>query len=159
MMNLYVLVNKVNKFLKMSCTDKDILIGAFLLTGIIRFSILFVTFSKLAKLCGKYDEESTYNLPDKQISIGNKVGYLVYSVSKYTPWESKCLVKALTAQIMLRKKKISSTVYLGVAKDENKKLIAHAWLRCGKNIITGNDERYGFTTVAKFANHIGEVKK
>lgn len=159
MMNLSPLIYRGRKFLNISWTDKRMLIEVFFLTGIIRFSILFVAFRKLAKLSGKYNEESCDDLCDEQIYIGNKVGYLVYVVSKYTPWESKCLVKALTAQIMLRRKKISSTVYLGVAKDENKKLIAHAWLRCGKNIITGDHERYGFTIVAKFANRVGEVKK
>lgn len=159
MMNLYALVNKGNKFFGISLTDKLMIIEAFFLTGIIRFCILFVPFSKLGKLSGKYNEESVYRLHDKEIFIGNKVGYIVYLVSKYTPWESKCLVKALTAQTLLRRRKITSTVYLGVAKDQNKKLIAHAWLRCGENIITGDDERYGFTMVAKFANHTRKVKE
>ena len=159
MMNLYALVNKGNKFFGISLTDKLMIIEAFFLTGIIRFCILFVPFSKLAKLSGKYNEESVYKLHDKQIFIGDKVGYIVYLVSKYTPWESKCLVKALTAQTLLRRRKITSTVYLGVAKDQNKKLIAHAWLRCGENIIAGDDERYGFTMVAKFANHARKVKE
>jgi len=139
--------------------DKRIIIEAFFLTGIMRFSILFIAFNKLAKLSGKYNEESVDTLSNEQIDIGDNVGHIVYLVSNYTPWESKCLVKALTAQRMLRRRKISSTVYLGVAKNENKNLIAHAWLRCGKKNITGDDERYGFTMVAKFANHIGEVKK
>lgn len=159
MMNLYILVNKVKKFLKVSWIDKLIITEAVFLTGIIRFSILFVAFSKLAKLSGKYNKESVHNINNKQISIGNRIGIVVQKVSKYTPWESKCLVKALTAQTMLRTRKIPSTVYLGVAKDEDKKLIAHAWLRCGENIITGGDERHGFTMVAKFANHIGKVRE
>lgn len=158
-MNLSPLINRAYKFFKISWEDKRMLVEAFFLTGLIRFSILFIPFNKLAKLSGKYNEESSDNLYEKQIFMGNKISFLVKLVSKYTPWESKCLVKALTTQIMLRRKQISSTVYLGVAKDEKKGLIAHAWLRCGKNIITGDDERYGFTMVAKFANHSGELKK
>ena len=158
MMNLSVLVNKVRKFLKVSWTDKMMIIEAVFLTGIIRFSILFVAFSKIAKLSGKYNKDSVFSINNKQISIGNRIGLVVQIVSKYTPWESKCLVKALTAQTMLRIRKIPSTVYLGVAKDD-KKLVAHAWLRCGENIITGGDECYGFTMVAKFANHIGKVRE
>ena len=159
MMNLYVLVNKARKFLKVSWMDKIMIIEATFLTGIIRFSILFIAFSKLAKLSGKYNKESVFNINNKQISIGNRIGLVVQIVSKHTPWESKCLVNALTAQTMLRIRKIPSTVYLGVAKDEDKELVAHAWLRCGENIITGGNERYGFTMVAKFANHIEKVRE
>lgn len=159
MMNLYPLVNRGRKFLKITWSDKRMIMEAYFLTGIIRFCILFVAFSKLAKITGKYNEESEDILCDEQIFIGNKVGYVVNLVSRHTPWKSKCLVRALTAQIMLKRRKSSSTVYLGVTKDGNKGLIAHAWLRCGENIITGEDERYRFIQVARFANHIGEVKK
>jgi hypothetical protein len=159
MMNLYPLVNRGRKFFKITWTDKKMIMEAFCLTGIVRFCILFVAFSKLAKITGKYNEESDDILCDEQIFIGNKVAYVVNLVSRHTPWKSKCLVKALTAQIMIKRRKSSSTVYLGVAKDENKKLIAHAWLRCGNNVITGEDERTCFTQVAKFASHVWEAKK
>ena len=38
---------------------------------------------------------------------------------------------------MLERRKIESTLYLGTAKDENGKMIAHAWLRSGPFYITG----------------------
>lgn len=56
---------------------------------------------------------------------------------------------------MLSTRKVSSTLYLGVARDKEKKLIAHAWLRSGKDIITGANEMEEFTEVARFANDGG----
>ena len=58
-------------------------------------------------------------------------------MSRYTFWESQCLVKAIAAMKMLERRQIESTLYLGTAKDENGKLIAHAWLRSGPFYITG----------------------
>ena len=59
-----------------------------------------------------------------------------------TAWESKCLVRALTAQRLLKKKGIPSTMYLGCKMEEGN-MVAHAWLRVGKLYVTGgNGESY-----------------
>ena len=42
-------------------------------------------------------------------------------MSRYTFWESQCLVKAIAAMKMLERRQIESTLYLGTAKDENGK--------------------------------------
>ena len=59
--------------------------------------------------------------------------------------------KAIAAMKMLERRKIESTLYLGTAKDENGKMIAHAWLRSGPFYITGFEEMERFTVVGKFA--------
>jgi len=147
------ILGKIKKFLFLSWTLKIMIFEALILTGLVRFAILFIPFNKLARRIGKYKDESTYEVSDlERATIGN-VSWAVNRVSKRTPWESKCLVQALTAQLMLNKRKISSTVYLGLTKNKEKKLKAHAWLRCGSEIITGDSEREGFTVVAKFANN------
>ncbi|WPC43293.1 lasso peptide biosynthesis B2 protein [Clostridium sp. JS66] len=153
MKNLYLLVKKFYKFFKIPCKDKILLFQAFFLTGLIRFAILIIAFSTLTKLAGKYKEESPKYLSDMDRFTAKRVSWAVNIISRNTPWESKCLVKALTAQVLLKQKRISSTLYLGVAKDKENKLIAHAWLRSGKDIITGGDEKILFTKVAKFATN------
>jgi hypothetical protein len=44
-------------------------------------------------------------------------------------------------------------MYLGTAKDETGKLIAHAWLRSGPLFITGAEVMEQFTVVSKFAKN------
>ena len=58
-------------------------------------------------------------------------------MSRYTFWESQCLVKAIAGMKMLEKRNIESTLYLGTAKDEKGELIAHAWLRSGLFLCIG----------------------
>ena len=65
-------------------------------------------------------------------------------------WESKCLVRAMTARKLLKEAGIHSTLYLGVGKDEGK-MIAHAWLRCGQMYVTGGNGS-SYAMVAKFRN-------
>ena len=38
---------------------------------------------------------------------------------------------------MLERRKIESTLYLGTAKDEDGKMVAHAWLRSGPFTLLG----------------------
>jgi hypothetical protein len=49
--------------------------------------------------------------------------------SRISPWKNKCLVSSLAARRMLNHRKISSQLSLGVAKSENGRMIAHAWLK------------------------------
>ncbi|MFR7864375.1 MAG: lasso peptide biosynthesis B2 protein, partial [Streptococcus salivarius] len=63
-----------------------------------------------------------------------------------------CLVQALLVQHFLKRKGIATTLYLGVNKDKQDHLMAHAWVRCGEMIVTGQYEKDHFIEVAKFSN-------
>ena len=52
-----------------------------------------------------------------------------------SPWKNKCLVESLAARSMLNRRRIQSQISLGVAHDEKKRLIAHAWIRAGDTEI------------------------
>jgi hypothetical protein len=52
---------------------------------------------------------------------------------------------------MLRRRGAASTLYLGLAKDRETQLQAHAWLRCGERILTGQRGMAGFTVISTFA--------
>ncbi|OPJ62714.1 lasso peptide biosynthesis B2 protein [Clostridium oryzae] len=157
-MNLLKLPRKIRKIIKLSSKERNALLEAFCISGLVRFAILFIKFKKLAMFLGKYKQETSTEISEVHKEVIYRVGWAVSEMSYRTPWQSKCLVKALTAQLMLARRKISSTLYLGLAKSEDNKLLAHAWLRSGKVIITGARERGGFKEVAKFANYAGEDK-
>ncbi len=121
---------------------------ALFLSAYYRLCILFVKPKKLQKRWGIEGEESC---PDESMDAyryAYKVSYAVDRVCTRTSWESKCLVRALTAQRMLKKKKISSTLYLGCKMDEGR-MVAHAWLRVGKMYVTGGNGD-GYSIVDRF---------
>jgi hypothetical protein len=91
------------------------------------------------------DTESRYPLPYIQ-SFARSMNRAVRTL----PFEPKCLTEAIAAKRLLQKHGITSTLYLGVAKQENSSIIAHAWLRCGSNIITGRKGMSKYTIVAFF---------
>ena len=151
--HLINLKRRLTKYMRLSWKIKIVLLTVFFLMGLIRLAILVVPFKHLASRMGKEMSETSDEVGKKELSRAYKVGWCINKMSDFTPWESKCLVQALTAQIILKSLHIPSTLYLGITRESSNKLIAHAWLRCGQLIVTGAQERERFKVVAKYACH------
>lgn len=152
MQSLLILNRRIKKFIKLKLIIKLDFIKVFIYTAFYRAFIIFIPFKKYRDKFGKYKEESPNEVSEESYEEARYIGWVVNTVSKYTPWESKCLVQALTAQKLLKKKNISSTLYLGIYTDQYNKMLAHAWLRTGSYYVTGGLIKDKFTIVAKFSN-------
>ncbi|WP_411738677.1 lasso peptide biosynthesis B2 protein [Peribacillus sp. S4] len=154
------IAKKAQTFLRLNFKTKLLYIEAFLHLGRARY-LKSISFSKVAPTLGEQMKESSYELIAADKEILANVSRAINIMSRYTIWESQCLVKAMAAMKMLEKRKIDSTLYLGTAKDENGGLIAHAWLRSGPFYITGAEVMDRFTVVSKFSkkNENGVLKE
>ncbi|MCR5755056.1 MAG: lasso peptide biosynthesis B2 protein [Acetatifactor sp.] len=140
---------KINpyKFLRYN-KHKMMTLRAYWYSAVFRIQILTVKMDKLHKRWGEEGRESSEKETDEVYRIAYRVAKEVNRICTKTSWESKCLVRALTAQKLLKKEGIHSTLYLGCAHD-GEKMIAHAWLRCGEVYVTGGDGS-GYAMVDKF---------
>lgn len=152
MQSLSVLNRKLITFIKIDNKTKMDFLEAYIYTGIARAFILFVPFNKLRKRMGKSKVESKEEVEVNEYRVAKRISWIVTQATNYTPWSSKCLVQALTAQKMLKKRGIHTTIYLGVKKDIYNNMKAHAWIRCGTYIVTGGMNKGEYTVVAKFSN-------
>lgn len=141
-------IRKINKIPR---KDRSIFLEAFFTMALTRFLILFIPFRKVASFMGKPMCLTSEDLGEELLLAAKRITGIIERLSNHTPWESKCFVKALSAQIMLKKRRIPCTLYLGMSKDKANNISAHAWLRCGKFILLGDKERHGFVTVAYFS--------
>jgi hypothetical protein len=116
-----------------------------------RFLLMIWPFAKIAPMLGAKTEETTLHAGKEDLRTLKHISQAITIVSRYTFWDSKCLVKAIACSKMLERRKLDSTLYLGTAKDAEGKLIAHAWLRSGPLYITGADVMEQFIIVQKFA--------
>ena len=146
------LLRACRTFLKLDFNIKVRFLKAFIYSGMARAFILFVPFNKLRKRMGKVKMESAEEVDKDTYQTARVIAETIGIVSRHTPWESKCLVQALTAQRMLKENGISTTIYLGVKKDLDNNMLAHAWIRCGEYYVTGGANKDGYAVVAKFAN-------
>lgn len=137
----------------MTSDDKNLFIEAYLLLFWGRL-LKWISFSKISTKLGLEMTETSYEIAEENKRVLRQVSQMIHLASKYTFWESECLVKAYAAMKMLKKRRIDSTLYLGTGKDKMGNLIAHAWLRSGPFFITGFEGRDRFTVVATFANYV-----
>lgn len=146
------------KFIGLSWLEKRMFLEAFCLTGVVRLAVLALPFRRLAPFLGQHMRESPLEETIINLKTAGRIGRVIETVSRHTVWESKCLVQAIVGKIMLRRRGIANTLYLGIGTDEDKNLLAHAWLRCGGKILTGGRGVDHFTIVGKFADNEGQTK-
>lgn len=94
------------------------------------------------------EDQSPYNMPGQQSGIVEDIRVAVQRAGWVSPWKNRCLVSSLAARCMLRCRKIGSELSLGVAKNSDGKLIAHAWLKSGDFEIV--EERGSYTELFLF---------
>lgn len=128
--------------------EKWLTVEVWFWAAVFRLILILVPSKYLKKYYGISGEESPVQESISNYANARKIAYHVNRIADHTPWETKCLVRALTAQRLLTKKRVSSTLYLGVKK-EGDKLVAHSWLRTGGYYATGGNGD-GYTMVAKF---------
>jgi hypothetical protein len=144
------LLRNIQKWLHLPKSDRSLFLQVFCLTGLVRAAVLVLPFRWIAVFLGEQGVESSYQLGSLEKEAGRKIGRAILRVSRHTPWESKCLVQAITGKILLRRRGINNTLYLGVNKESKGKMTAHAWLRAGDMIITGNMGRKGSFSLSWF---------
>lgn len=126
----------------------------FIFLGLARVAVLTLPFRWVASVIGEQSSDITIddeidNLPPMTVK---RVARAIRKVSRYTPWQSNCLAKAIAGQFMLRRRRIGSTLYFGLLKDNEGEFMAHAWLRSGGTILSGGGELDRYTIVGKFIN-------
>ena len=130
--------------------EKGLTFKAYFYSYIFRFCITHFQMNKIEKMLGIKGEESKIEESIENINYAKLVAFHVNRVTEHMPWKAKCLTRSLTIARLLKEKKIDSTIYLGVAK-ENEVMSAHSWIRCGKLYLS--DPIIGkYTPVATFRN-------
>ena len=143
-------MNKFTKFLKLNPADKRLYFQALFTSTKVKLMVTLLPLRWYAHYLGKEHSVTIDHFIDDSYPVIYKVSQAIVRGQKSVPWQNRCLVNAITAKLMLRKKGLESTLYLGVNK-ENQKMKAHAWLRCGTFYVTGQRGMEKFVVVNTFA--------
>ena len=146
------LTDTISKFRSRTWRELGLVAESFVLLGVLRAAILLFPFQKITRIM-ELTQGNTISDAEPSMSVSPAdIGWAVQTAASRTPWESACLVQALTGMIMLVRRGGNATLYLGVAKDENdaEAMTAHAWLRCGNVILTGAGGVERFSVISSF---------
>lgn len=73
---------------------------------------------------------------------------VVDTISRHVFWTNTCLVRSIVVKLLLRRRGIEAILYLGLAKDVQGQLKAHAWLKALQSGLVYDDGSGEYTTVA-----------
>ncbi|MFS0822766.1 lasso peptide biosynthesis B2 protein [Bacillus sp. 1P02SD] len=144
---------KIKKFFTLDFATKVILIEAYFYLALGRM-LKALPFAKVAPTLGVALKETSYKKNVSNMKELKNVANAIQIMSRYTFWESQCLVKAFAGMKMLERRQIESTLYLGTARDEKGSMIAHAWLRSGSFYVSGSEGMEKFAVVGMFAKRV-----
>lgn len=143
-------ISLLTKLIRLSWVEYPLLLEAAIWLTIARIAILMLPFRRVARYCGQQTTEVPVVDAPEHKNLLKQISWAVTVISHYLPWEPKCLAQALVAKMMLKRRGISSTLYLGLAKNRDNELRAHAWLRSGTVFLTGSQGKNQFTVVSTF---------
>ena len=144
-------MTRLRKFIRLSASDRTLLVEATILHGMARFALLALPFRWVASILGQNLEVTPETTDQRHDEVAERVSWAVHVAGRLAPWKSTCLTEAMAAKLALRRRRIPSTLYLGAGKDENQQICYHAWLRSGDNIVAGGPLDKFYTVVATFA--------
>ncbi len=129
-------MQRLRKFLHLNQRDCRLLVNAAILLGTIRLGLWLLPFQTLRRLLARMTQTATELQQPNQASVG-RVVWAVEVVSRYTPGGVKCLARALATQVLLGRRGHLTQLRIGVAKNEEGKLEAHAWVESQGKVVIG----------------------
>lgn len=140
----------LTRFFQINHSDQYLFLKAGIISTFYSIQIFLFPFKWYSKCLGIKGVVSTYEISPDLIPKIKRIEKAMLRVKRYFPWPIKCLALALASKHLLKRLKIPSTIYLGIAKENPEKIIAHAWLQCMDITVTGKEEKSKFTPIVFF---------
>ena len=129
-------MKRLRKFLNLTNGDRYLLISTFILLSLVRLGLFLLPFKTLQKLLSAISQIKTKSNEVDLTNLGKIVGSVNLS-SRYMPLGVKCLARALTTQVLMSQYGYLPQLKIGVAKGEQGKLEAHAWVEYQGKLVIG----------------------
>jgi len=111
-----------------------------LLIHIIPFKKLILFYSNTS------DSIESFTVEENKVKL---IRHSVKRVRRLLFWTPVCFEQSLTVLLLARFFGLPGSIYFGIYKSKNGKMIAHAWTRIGNYWVTGDALKDKFTVVYK----------
>jgi hypothetical protein len=129
-------MNRLQKFNQLSRPEKLLFLQTMLLLTSVTLGLRTIPWLKLQRLLLKLAHWHARSAV-RRVSL-HSIARSIRAASHYIP-KATCLPQALTAQHLLLWNSYPADFQIGVAKDANGKLEAHAWVTSQDKIIAGGE--------------------
>jgi hypothetical protein len=140
------MLHTLKRFVALPANRRAISIEAVIALGLARLLVLTVPIRWIARHLERRAARA-HAQPVEAGDVVREVGWAVRAAAPKTPWKSACLAQAIAGKWMLGRRRLHGTIRLGVAKDIDGNLHAHAWLCAGDTLLTGGAQVRRFKPV------------
>ena len=127
------------RFTSLDRSDRRLVLEAASLMALVWAGLRVLRFPTLRRILDRYAlSPATRNCGQRQTSATSPVGWAITAVAARFP-SATCLVQALAADAILRRRGFTSELRIGIRVRSNRHvpLEAHAWVECGGAVVTG----------------------
>lgn len=137
---------KINRFLfHIPFQDKLLFLEALVLQTGIKILLLVIPFKHYKKWFASKSDFANSLQTASPTMVGDKIRQIKKAVSRANRilnWHNRCLVMSLSAKKMLNRRQIKSDLHLGLQLNEQKKLLAHAWIEAQQIELVEKEGNY-----------------
>ena len=112
------------------------LVQVALMLGGVRIALSLLSFKTVRRFLTWSSRKRVSSPPDK-VAYYRRVIWTVNGVGRWMLGDKPCLPQALVGQWLLRRRGYAAVLHIGVAKDKEGQLLAHAWVESEGAIIIG----------------------
>jgi hypothetical protein len=128
-------MERIRKFLQLSRPDKILLTRTIFVLAVVTLGLTIFPWLKLQSLLLKLANRLSRFVPSRPGSA-QRIDWAVQVAGRYVPGVT-CLQRALAAQFLLAWGASPATFQIGVARDKDGNLEAHAWVTSEDGVIIG----------------------
>ena len=110
----------------MGSSDRRTGLEALFLVWYARMILLVIPVRRIHRMFPPVDSNET---PEKVQEIVAGIRKALKRTDRYVLWKNRCLAKSLAGRMMLNRRGIVNSLFLGAGIDAQGMLIAHAWLK------------------------------
>jgi hypothetical protein len=125
-------LSPLQKFLRLSAADRSLLVRSVLLVGAARLALWVLPFNTARRLFARRARQSTPPFPTTE-----RIGWAIEVAKGFIP-KGNCLPQALAAESLLTRNGYPVELRIGVAKTDDGRLEAHAWVESGGRLVVGD---------------------
>lgn len=142
------------KILHRDWKDRLLVLEALGWLSVAKVAVHTVPFRHLSRTLGRSEAQTAPGIAPAERVVAVKISWAVQAAARHVPFGFVCLPQAIAAQRMLRRRAVANTLYFGVTlkPDGQQTMLAHAWLRAGDKIVTGEHREGAYAVVATFAD-------
>jgi hypothetical protein len=147
-------MNVFAKVLRRSPSDLLLATEALTLLALFRICLALVPVRRIisATTNGRLASPSEqYHEPEaRETAAARRVQWAVGAIARHSPVEFVCFPQTLAAYVMLRQRRVPSTIVYGVARSPSGELLAHTWLTMGERCVVGGEESEAFSPIERW---------